>query len=64
MIHRAPDLLRAYLGAEHEGTRDSAVAFLRTLSGEDFGTDRDAWLEWLDSRPRWSLDGEEDKERR
>ena len=64
LIHRAPDLLRAYLGAEHEGTRDSAVAFLRTLSGEDFGTDRDAWLEWLDSRPRWSLDGEEDKERR
>lgn len=60
LIHGAPNLLRAYLGAEQEGTRECAVSFLRTLSGEDFGTDPEEWLEWLNRRPRWSVDREED----
>ncbi len=44
-----PDLLLAFAGAEHRGTRQPALAFLRTVSGEDFGTDLEAWTAWLSS---------------
>ncbi|WP_419160983.1 hypothetical protein [Candidatus Palauibacter sp.] len=54
LIRAAPDLVLAYVGAEHEGTRESAVEFLETVSGEDFGPDREAWSEWLNSPPEGS----------
>ena len=50
LIRSAPDLLLAYVGAEHEGTRESAIDFLKLVSGEDFGANPEAWSEWL-SRP-------------
>ena len=50
LIRGAPDLLLAYVGAEHEGTRESAIGFLKFVSGEDFGANPEAWSEWL-SRP-------------
>jgi len=42
-----PDLLLAYAGAEHGPTRIPALNFLRAISGEDFGTDVDAWRAWI-----------------
>ena len=47
LIREAPDLPLAYVGAEHEETRQIAIDLFRTVSGEDFGADPDAWLEWL-----------------
>jgi len=47
LIRRAPDLLLAYVGAEHEGTRETAIEFLKFVSGEDFGANPEAWSEWL-----------------
>lgn len=41
------DLLLAYAGAEHRGTRAPALAFLKAISGEDFGTDVEAWSAWI-----------------
>ncbi|MYL05833.1 MAG: hypothetical protein F4012_03170 [Gemmatimonadales bacterium] len=46
-----PDLLLAYAGAEHRGTRASAIAFLQAISGEDFGTDVEAWAAWIHGQP-------------
>ncbi len=43
LVRERPSLLLAYVGAEHEGTREPAIAFLKAVSGEDFGADLDAW---------------------
>ena len=51
LIRGAPDLLLAYAGAEHEVTRESAIDFLKTVSGEDFGANPEAWSEWLNGPP-------------
>jgi len=51
LIREAPDLLLAHVGAEHETTRESAIDLLKTVSGEDFGADPEAWSEWLNGRP-------------
>ncbi len=48
LIRENPDLLLAHAGAEHEPTREVAVRFLRAASGEDFGTDVEAWTAWVD----------------
>lgn len=47
LAYKHPDLLLAYVGAEHEGTREPAIAFLKAVSGEDFGTDLEAWTAWI-----------------
>lgn len=47
LARERPDLLLAYAGAEHPWTRGSAVAFLQAISGEDFGTDVEAWTAWI-----------------
>ena len=47
LVRDRPSLLLAYVGAEHEGTREPAIAFLKAVSGEDFGADLDAWTEWI-----------------
>lgn len=47
LIRQAPNLLLAHVGAEHETTRESAIDLLKTVSGEDFGADPEAWSEWL-----------------
>ena len=49
LIREAPDLLLAHVGARHEITRQPAIDLLKAVSGEDFGADREAWAEWLDS---------------
>ena len=36
LIREAPDLLLAYVGAEHEETREAAIDLLRVATGEDF----------------------------
>lgn len=43
-----PELLLAHAGAEHDRTREPALAFLRAVSGEDFGRDVEAWKAWID----------------
>lgn len=43
-----PDLLLAYAGARHEPTRESAIDFLKAVSGEDFGVDVGAWRAWVE----------------
>lgn len=40
-------MLVAYAGAESELVRPPAVDLLRRLSGEDLGSDRDAWATWI-----------------
>lgn len=47
LVRESPDLLLAHAGAEHERTREPATAFLRAVSGEDFGTDVGAWRTWV-----------------
>ena len=47
LVRESPDLLLAHVGAEHERTREPAVDFLRAVSGEDFGTDVEAWRVWI-----------------
>lgn len=47
LVRESPDLLIAHAGAEHERTQGPALAFLRAVSGEDFGTDVEAWTEWV-----------------
>ena len=54
LIREAPDLLLAHVGAEHETTREAAIDLLKTVSGEDFGADSEAWSEWLSGRPQSS----------
>lgn len=51
LARERPDLLLAYAGAEHRGTRASAIAFLEAISGEDFGTDVEAWAAWIHGQP-------------
>jgi hypothetical protein len=48
LVREEPDLLLAYAGAEHDRTREPALAFLSAVSGEDFGTDVEAWRAWID----------------
>ena len=50
LIREAPDFLLAHAGAAHEHTRKSAIAFLQAVSGEDFGTDVEAWRAWVDGK--------------
>ena len=50
LARERPDLLLAYAGAEHRGTQAPAIAFLMAISGEDFGTDLEAWTTWLSGR--------------
>ena len=47
LVRDRPSLLLAYVGAEHEGTREPAIAFLKAVSGENFGADLDAWTAWI-----------------
>lgn len=47
LARESPDLLLAYAGAKHERTREPAIAFLKAVSGEDFGTDLKAWKAWI-----------------
>ena len=51
LAHESPDLLLAYAGAEHGPTRIPALNFLKAISGEDFGTNLDAWRAWISGRP-------------
>ena len=51
LVRENPDLLIAHAGAEHEYTRKPALAFLEAVSGEDFGTDVEAWTAWMSSLP-------------
>ena len=51
LIREAPDLLLAYVGAEHEETRQIAIDLLKIVSGEDFGRDPQAWSDWLSAPP-------------
>ena len=48
LIREAPDLLLAHVGAQHEITRQPAIDLLKAVSGEDFGTDSEAWADWLE----------------
>ncbi len=50
LVRERPDLLLAHVGAEHDRTREPALAFLRTLSGEDFGADIEAWTAWINGQ--------------
>lgn len=52
LVRENPDFLLAHAGAQHARTREPALAFLQAVSGEDFGTDVEAW--------RASIDGERD----
>lgn len=54
LIRESPDLLLAHAGAEHERTRGAALNFLRAVSGEDFGTDVEAWTAWVNNLPEGS----------
>ena len=47
LVRESPDLVLAHVGARHEGTREPAVAFLRAVSGEDYGVDVEAWKAWI-----------------
>lgn len=47
LARERPELLLAYVGAEHEGTREPAIAFLKSISGEDFGADVESWAAWI-----------------
>ena len=47
LVREEPDLLLAHADAEHEPTREPAVAFLSAVSGEDFGTNVEAWRAWI-----------------
>ena len=47
LARERPHLLLAHVGAEHEKTRETALAFLKFISGEDFGQDVDAWEHWI-----------------
>ena len=47
LARKRPDLLLAHVGAEHAGTREPAIAFLKAISGEDFGADLEAWTAWV-----------------
>ncbi len=49
LARERPDLLLAYVGAEHVDTREPAIAFLNAVSGEDYGTDLEAWTAWISS---------------
>ena len=51
LVREEPGLLVAYAGAGHERTREPVLAFLRAVSGEDFGTDVEAWRAWIDGGP-------------
>ncbi len=51
LVRENPDLLLAHVGAEHERTRQPAVAFLEAVSGQDFGTDAEAWTAWVNGLP-------------
>ena len=51
LVRESPDLLLAHVGAEHERTREPAIALLRTVSGEDFGTDLESWTAWINGQP-------------
>ena len=51
LARERPDLLLAYAGAEHRGTRAPAIAFLQAISGEDFGTDVEGWAAWIHGQP-------------
>lgn len=48
LVREEPELLLAYAGAEHEWTREPVLAFLRAVSGEDFGADVEALRAWMD----------------
>lgn len=47
LVRENPDLLLAHVGARHARTREPAVNFLRAISGQDFGTDVEAWTAWV-----------------
>lgn len=51
LVRESPDLLLAHARAEHEPTRAQALAFLRAVSGEDHGTDVEAWTAWVTGQP-------------
>ena len=51
LVRESPDLLLAHAGAEHRPHRLPALRFLQAMSGEDFGTDLDAWRAWISGRP-------------
>lgn len=51
LVRDNPDLLLAHVGADHEYTREPALAFLRAISGEDRGTDVEAWTAWVTGQP-------------
>ena len=51
LVRESPDLLLAHVGAERERTREPTLAFLRAVSGEDYGADVEAWRAWVNDRP-------------
>lgn len=50
LVKERSELLLAYAGAEHEKFRTAALDFLRVVSGEDFGSDVDAWIAWINKQ--------------
>ena len=51
LVRGSPDLLLAHARAEHEPTRALALALLGAVSGEDHGTDVEAWTAWVTGQP-------------
>lgn len=51
LVRESPGLILAYVGAEHDYTREPAVAFLEAVSGEGFGADVEAWTAWVNGPP-------------
>lgn len=50
LVRESPDLLLAHVGAEHVFSRELGLAFLRTVTGEDFGPDVETWAAWINGQ--------------
>ena len=47
LVQQRPKLLLGFVGADHDEFRESAHVFLKTISGEDFDRDIEAWEELI-----------------
>ena len=47
LVQQRPKLLLGFVGADHDKFRESAHTFLKTISGEDFDRDIEAWKELI-----------------
>jgi hypothetical protein len=48
IVHELGDVLVAMAAMQQPNNRDPAIEILKTISGEDHGTDAAAWRAWLD----------------